>query len=200
MSGQPGSALIPTVVQDAATGRVLMLAWSNDESRQRTLEDGRAWFYSRSRERLWLKGETSGNTMELVDVLLDCDGDALLYRVVPAGPACHTGERSCFYRPVASREQQPAVSVDELYGVILERKAALPDGSYTSALFRGGMQAILAKVHEEALEVIDAAADREHLVEELADLTYHILVLMAASGVVPGDVRRALGRRRTSRP
>lgn len=199
MSREPTSALIPTVVQDARTGEVLMLAWSDAESRRRTLADGQVWFYSRSRQQLWHKGATSGNTMQLVEARLDCDGDTLLYRVTPSGPACHTGHRTCFHNlltglPDAATE----ISIDELFEVVSGRRTSSPASSYTARLLSEGLLAINAKIHEEALEVIEATGDRQHLIEELADLTYHVLVLMAALDIPPQAVRLALGRRRAS--
>jgi phosphoribosyl-ATP pyrophosphohydrolase/phosphoribosyl-AMP cyclohydrolase len=160
--------LRPAIVQDAESGRVLMLAWMDDEAERRTRETGQAWFWSRSRERLWRKGETSGNTLAVVELRDDCDGDALLVRVRPAGPACHTGSVSCF---------APA-----LWRTIAERAAERPAGSYTTALLEEGVAACARKVGEEAVELAVAALDEsdERVVEEAADLVYHLYVLLAA--------------------
>jgi phosphoribosyl-ATP pyrophosphohydrolase/phosphoribosyl-AMP cyclohydrolase len=163
--------LRPAIVQDAETGRVLMLAWMDDEAERLTRETGEAWFWSRSRERLWRKGETSGNTLAVEELRDDCDGDALLLRVRAAGPACHTGSVSCF---------APA-----LWRTIAERAAERPAGSYTTELLEAGIGACARKVGEEAVEVTVAALDEsdERVIEEAADLVYHLYVLLAARGL-----------------
>jgi len=168
-------ALKPAIVQDAESGRVLMLAWMDDEAERLTRETGEAWFWSRSRERLWRKGETSGNTLAVEELRDDCDGDALLLRVRPAGPACHTGSISCF---------APA-----LWRTIAARAAERPAGSYTTELLDAGIGACARKVGEEAVEVTVAALDEsdERVIEEAADLVYHLYVLLAARGL---DVAR----------
>ena len=164
-------ALKPAIVQDAESGRVLMLAWMDDEAERLTRETGEAWFWSRSRERLWRKGETSGNTLAVEELRDDCDGDALLLRVRPAGPACHTGSVSCF---------APA-----LWRTIAARAAERPAGSYTTGLLDAGIGACARKVGEEAVEVTVAALDEsdERVIEEAADLVYHLYVLLAARGL-----------------
>jgi phosphoribosyl-ATP pyrophosphohydrolase/phosphoribosyl-AMP cyclohydrolase len=161
----------PAIVQDAATGRVLMLAWVNDEAERLTRETGEAWFWSRSRAELWRKGATSGNTLGVVELRDDCDGDALLLRVEPHGPACHTGSVSCF--------------APELWRTIADRAAARPSGSYTSELLAAGVGACARKVGEEAVELAVAALDEsdDRVVEEAADLVYHLYVLLAARGL-----------------
>lgn len=171
------------IVQDAATGRVLMLAWMNDEAERLTRETGEAWFWSRSRGRLWKKGETSGNTLAVEEIRDDCDGDALLVRVQPAGPACHTGSVSCF---------APA-----LWRTIAERAAERPAGSYTTELLDAGVGACARKVGEEAVEVAVAALDEsdERVVEEAADLVYHLYVLLAARGLDVAQVEDVLAAR-----
>ncbi len=163
------------IVQDAATGRVLMLAWMNDDAERLTRETGEAWFWSRSRNELWRKGATSGNTLSVVELRDDCDGDALLVRVEPAGPACHTGSVSCF--------------APELWRTIAERASTRPAGSYTTQLLDAGVGAVARKVGEEAVELTVAALDEsdERVVEEAADLVYHLYVLLAARGL---DVTR----------
>lgn len=195
------NGLIPAVVQDARTHRVLTLAYMNRESLAVTLREGRTCFYSRSRRTLWRKGETSGNVQRVVRVTADCDGDALLVEVEPAGPACHTGEESCFFRPLEGAPDSGAAearfSLDGLYGLLLGRKAERPAGSYTTYLFDKGREKILKKVGEECTEVIIGAmkGSREETVFEVADLTYHVLVLLAEMGVTPDEVRAELARR-----
>lgn len=195
------NGLIPAVVQDARTHRVLTLAYMNRESLAVTLREGRTCFYSRSRRTLWRKGETSGNVQRVVRVTADCDGDALLVEVEPAGPACHTGEESCFFRPLEGAPDGGAAearfSLDGLYGLLLGRKAERPAGSYTTYLFDKGREKILKKVGEECTEVIIGAMkdSREETVFEVADLTYHVLVLLAEMGVTPDEVRAELARR-----
>ena len=193
--------LAPAIVQDATTGEVLMLAWMNAEAWQLTQETGEAHFWSRSRQSLWHKGETSGNVQHIVEIRLDCDADTLLLRVDPAGPACHTGERSCFYAVVGGLP--PAVGgrasvLDELYRVILDRKQNPRPGSYTAQLLDKGMAEISKKVGEESVEVIVAALGQsdERLVSETADLLYHSLVLLAARGVPLAQVEAELEKRR----
>jgi phosphoribosyl-ATP pyrophosphohydrolase/phosphoribosyl-AMP cyclohydrolase len=195
--------LVPAVVQDAHTRGVLMLAYMNAESLNRTLETGETWFWSRSRAQLWHKGETSGNTQRVADVLLDCDGDALVVRVEPAGPACHTGETSCFHNVIqAGASQQNAEDLGEvlsaLYALIEERKRERPQGSYTTYLFDQGLDKILKKVGEETSETIIAAKneDRGALAKESCDLLYHLIVLLVERGVTLSDVRDELVRRR----
>mgnify|MGYP001533047309 FL=1 len=168
---------------------------------KRQLREGRTCFYSRSRRTLWRKGETSGNVQRVVRVTADCDGDALLVEVEPAGPACHTGEESCFFRPLEGAPDggaaQARFSLDGLYGLLLGRKAERPAGSYTTYLFDKGREKILKKVGEECTEVIIGAMkdNREETVFEVADLTYHVLVLLAEMGVTPDEVRAELARR-----
>jgi phosphoribosyl-ATP pyrophosphohydrolase/phosphoribosyl-AMP cyclohydrolase len=179
--------LKPAIVQDAESGRVLMLAWMDDEAERLTRETREAWFWSRSRGRLWRKGETSGNTLAVEEVRDDCDGDALLLRVRPAGPACHTGSVSCF---------APA-----LWRTVTERAVDRPAGSYTTELLDAGVGACARKVGEEAVELTVAALDEsdERVVEEAADLVYHLYVLLAARGVDLAEVEDEL-RRRQLRP
>jgi phosphoribosyl-ATP pyrophosphohydrolase/phosphoribosyl-AMP cyclohydrolase len=175
--------LRPAIVQDAASGRVLMLAYMDGEAERRTRETGLAHFWSRSRERLWQKGETSGNTFAVEELRDDCDGDALLVRVRPNGPACHTGSVSCF--------------APELWRTIAERAAVRPQGSYVAALLGDGVAACARKVGEEAVETVAAALAEsdERLVEELADLWFHSYVLLAARGLDPAAVEDELARR-----
>lgn len=196
--------LVPAVVQDARTRGVLMLAYMNADSLKRTLETGETWFWSRSRAQLWHKGETSGATQRVVDVLLDCDGDALVVRVEPAGPACHTGQTSCFHNVIqaAGGSRQDAGDLGEvlsaLYALVETRKRERPQGSYTTYLFDQGLDKILKKIGEEASETIIAAKneDRGALTKESCDLLYHLIVLLVERGVTLGDVGNELVSRR----
>lgn len=179
--------LTPVIVQDAASGEVLMLAYADGEALRRTRESGEAWFWSRSRQELWRKGATSGNTLAVVEIRDDCDGDALLYRVRPNGPTCHTGAESCF--------------APWLWRVIKERELSRPEGSYVVSLLDGGPKAAAQKVGEEGVEVALAAVAEgdERLVSELADLWFHSYVLLATRGLGPADVERELVRRHGAR-
>jgi phosphoribosyl-ATP pyrophosphohydrolase/phosphoribosyl-AMP cyclohydrolase len=197
--------LVPAIVQDARTGEVLMLAWMNAEAWRRTLDTGEAHFWSRSRQSLWHKGETSGHVQRVVEARLDCDADTVLLRVDPAGPACHTGERSCFYTTIGEKsESGERVSdragnvLEELYRVIQDRQKNPPPGSYTAKLLAEGLGRAAQKVGEEAVEVVVAALSQsdERLVSECADLAYHALVLLAARGVPLSRVEKELAARR----
>lgn len=190
--------LIPAIVVDNQTDKVLTLAYMNRESLSLTLQKGLTCFFSRSRECLWLKGETSGAYQHVVSVTADCDGDALLVRVNKDGPACHTGNDSCFYENILETEDvKKRFSFDDLYALLLGRKASLPEGSYTTYLFQKGLDKILKKVGEECTEVIIAgkAEDKAETVYEIADLAYHVMVLMVQAGITPDDIRTELGRR-----
>jgi phosphoribosyl-AMP cyclohydrolase / phosphoribosyl-ATP pyrophosphohydrolase len=194
------SGLVPAIVQDSATRQLLTLAYMNAESLQRTIETGETWFWSRSRNRLWHKGETSGHTQRVVSMTLDCDGDAVALLVEPRGPACHTGAPSCFERTIHGTpiKKDLAEVLTELFAVINSRRQELPEGSYTTYLFKQGLDKILKKIGEEAGETIIAAKndDTEALVAEISDLLYHLLVLMAARGVTLRQVRDELQDRR----
>jgi phosphoribosyl-AMP cyclohydrolase / phosphoribosyl-ATP pyrophosphohydrolase len=190
--------LVPAIAQDSRTGEVLMMAWMNAEAWQKTLATMEAHFWSRERKALWRKGETSGNTLRVTEVILDCDADTVLLRVIPAGPACHTGARTCFFTPVAGEPQNsPAHFLRTLDGVIHERKSNPQAGSYTSGLFREGLPKIAQKVGEESTETIVAALGEsdERVVSEAADLLYHTLVLLAARGLDLAAVEAELERR-----
>jgi phosphoribosyl-AMP cyclohydrolase / phosphoribosyl-ATP pyrophosphohydrolase len=193
------NGLVPAIVQDARTREVLTLAFMNEESLTLTLETNETWFWSRSRKKLWHKGETSGNTQQVVDISLDCDGDALVVLVEPAGPACHTGARSCFAHEenVAKGGGTLGALLSELYRVIESRERERPAGSYTSYLFNQGLDKILKKVGEESAETIIAAKNDEKspLISEVSDLLYHLLVLLVARGVSLEDIRGELARR-----
>ena len=223
--------LIPAIVQDAGTGQVLMLAYMNAESLAKTLESGETWFWSRGRQTLWHKGATSGNVQQVEEMRCDCDADALLVRVHPAGPACHTGEQSCFFRSLpgdtpqsldnaettlspapytlADREntqsskQQASedhFTLIQLFQVIQDRRQNPIPGSYTASLLDAGLPKLAQKVGEEAAEVLVAALAQEdqRLVEEVADLAYHLLVLLAARGITPASITAELARRHRS--
>lgn len=188
--------LVPAIVQDARTREVLTLAYMNHESLARTLETGQTWFWSRSRNELWHKGATSGNTQQVVSLTTDCDNDAIVVLVEPAGPACHTGARSCF--DVESHEDRSGGLLHELYELIKSRQEERPEGSYTTYLFDKGLDKILKKVGEESAETIIAAKndDPKQLVAETADLLYHLLVMLVARDIKLDDVRDELAQRR----
>jgi phosphoribosyl-AMP cyclohydrolase / phosphoribosyl-ATP pyrophosphohydrolase len=185
--------LIPAVVQDARTREVLTVAYMNKEALQLTLERRETYLWSRSRQQLWHKGETSGNSQKVTKVSLDCDNDAVLVEVEPLGPACHTGAYSCF-----GVEPELQGVLRELYSVIEQRKEKRPDGSYTTYLFNSGLDKILKKVGEEATETIVAAknSDSQRLVSETGDLLYHLLVLLVERGVTLDEITRELKERR----
>jgi phosphoribosyl-ATP pyrophosphohydrolase/phosphoribosyl-AMP cyclohydrolase len=195
--------LAPAIVQDIKTKAVLMLGYVNPDSLQRTMEGGEIWFYSRSREDLWHKGEVSGNFMVVKKAFLDCDNDTLLFQVEPAGPACHTGETTCFFTSL--EDSDPGFEsaglgsgiLEELFAVIQQRKRDLPKGSYTAELLKAGSSRVAQKVVEEAGESAIAAAQGqvEEVPKELADLFYHALVLLAASGATPEAVWQELRSR-----
>ncbi len=191
--------LISAIIVDDITGKVLTLAYMNKESLKISLEKGLTCFYSRSRQTLWLKGETSGNYQHIVSVTADCDLDALVVRVRKDGPACHTGTDSCFTNPVfiSDDASEKEFSGDELYDLLKKRKEELPEGSYTSYLFEKGMDKILKKVGEEATEVIIAGKDmdKKESIYEIADLYYHVMVMMVEMGISPDEIKRELAKR-----
>jgi len=182
--------LIPAIVRDARNGEVLTLAYMNAESLAKTIESNETWFWSRSRQELWHKGATSGNTQRVVHIAPDCDRDALVVSVVPAGPACHTGATSCF-------DAVPPRTLDRLYATLQSRFEKRPEGSYSASLFNAGRNKILKKVNEEATEVVIAASHETHerLVSEIADLVYHLEALMVNEGVSLAEVEEELARR-----
>ena len=188
--------LIPAIVVDDETGKVLTLAYMNRESLAVSIEKGLTCFWSRSRQELWLKGETSGNYQHVVSITADCDGDALEVRVKKDGPACHTGEESCFHNPVFG-EKTDKFQLEGLYQLLQSRKKDLPEGSYTTYLFQKGLDKILKKVGEESTEVIIAgkAEDKAETIYEIADLAYHVLVLMVQMGISVEDIRLELSSR-----
>ena len=188
--------LIPAIVVDDETGKVLTLAYMNRESLAISMEKKLTCFWSRSRQELWLKGETSGNYQHIVSITADCDGDALEVRVKKDGPACHTGEESCFHNPVLG-ENKEKFKLEGLYQLLQSRKRELPEGSYTTYLFQKGLDKILKKVGEESTEVIIAgkAEDKAETIYEIADLAYHVLVLMVQMSISVEDIRAELASR-----
>ncbi len=205
--------LIPAVIQDCNSGQVLMLAYMNKEALGKTIDTGKTWFYSRSRQELWMKGESSGHVQEVKEILYDCDEDTVLIKVQQTGVACHTGHYSCFYRNSAGQEVEkqifnlnqvyesaassPAI-LYELYEIIKDRQLKMPEGSYTTYLFKNGLDKILKKVGEENAEVIIAAKNREksEVIYETSDLLYHLLVLLVEQGVDLGEIFVELKSRR----
>lgn len=189
--------LIPAIVQDYYTKEVLTVAYMNRESLEITLKEGHTCFYSRSRQELWRKGETSGNTQKVVCIKSDCDYDALVVEVIKKGPACHTGEESCFFNMEYINPEETPFSYKALYEMIEGRKSDPKEGSYTTYLFNKGMDKILKKVGEESTEVIIAGAknDKEETIYEIADLAYHIMVMMVEQGITLQDVTGELAKR-----
>ncbi|MBQ1269789.1 MAG: bifunctional phosphoribosyl-AMP cyclohydrolase/phosphoribosyl-ATP diphosphatase HisIE [Clostridia bacterium] len=189
--------LIPAVVVDAVSKKVLTLAYMNEKSLQITMQEGRTCFWSRSRNELWRKGETSGNVQRVVSITADCDYDSLVVVVEPQGPACHTGEETCFHNPVFQSETLHEFSLQALMTLIEGRKKQKTEGSYTTYLFEKGLDKILKKIGEECTEVIIAAKaeDKAETVYEIADLTYHTLVLMIQAGISLEDIHKELASR-----
>lgn len=187
--------LIPAIVVDSRTNKVLMLAYMNAESLEISIKEERTCFYSRSRNELWRKGETSGNVQHIVSISTDCDKDTLLIHVIPDGPACHTGSETCFFNSIV--ENAAPFSIEALMELIIGRKNEKKEGSYTTYLFEKGRDKILKKVGEEATEVIigGKADDKAETIYELADLMYHALVLMADMGITVDDVKKELASR-----
>ncbi len=189
--------LIPAVVQDFFTGEVLTVAYMNAESLAITLEEKMTCFFSRSRQELWRKGETSGNRQHIVSIKTDCDKDALVVKVIKDGPACHTGAESCFFNLLYKDNDKTDFSIDALYDLIKGRKTTMQEGSYTTYLFTKGLDKIMKKVGEECTEVIIGAAknSKEETIYEISDLAYHILVLMVEMGISVDDIRKELDSR-----
>ena len=191
-----GDGLVPVIIQDDCTLRVLMLAYMNREAFDKSMDEGRVTFYSRSKGRLWTKGETSGNFLQIVSVKSDCDNDTLLIRVNPAGPACHTGSRSCFE---AGQDAAPDNEgfIRHLGGVIRQRHTDMPEGSYTTHLFTKGVNKMAQKVGEEAVETVIEAVDGndERFIYEASDLIYHLLVLLESKGFSISDLEDELAKR-----
>jgi len=195
------NGLIPAIVQDSVSGKVLMLGYMNREAVEKTIETRKTWFYSRSRKTLWNKGETSGNYHNVLDILYDCDNDALLIKVIPHGPTCHTNNYSCFYRNIEGREgleKNKSSILQELYEVIMERKRLNPENSYVAKKFKEGIDRILKKVGEEAGEVIIAAknGNKEEISWEIADLIFHLLLILGFYDMSLDDIYDRLIERR----
>ena len=188
--------LITAVVQDFYTKKVLTVAYMNKESLEISIKEGKTCFYSRSRQKLWRKGETSGNFQHIVKITADCDGDALVVEVIKDGPACHLGNDSCFSNPIVEGENKE-FCLDDLYALLKGRKELLPEGSYTTYLFQKGKEKILKKVGEECTEVIIGAMkdSKEETIYEIADLTYHAMVLMVEMGISVADIKSELASR-----
>ncbi|WP_249871395.1 bifunctional phosphoribosyl-AMP cyclohydrolase/phosphoribosyl-ATP diphosphatase HisIE [Oceanobacillus saliphilus] len=189
--------LIPAIVQDANTGIVLTLAYMNNDSLLKTIQTKETWFFSRKRQELWNKGETSGNKQEVKKISFDCDADALLVQVYPLGPACHTGEETCFHHALYENEMPSHDIVHQVIARIKDRRENPVEGAYTSYLFEKGIDKILKKIGEETTEVVIGAKnnDKEELTSEISDLTYHTLVLMELMGISIGDVKEELKKR-----
>lgn len=196
------NGLIPVIIQNAETKEVLTLAYANEEAVQKTIDTNETWLYSRSRNELWNKGATSGNTQQVIAVRLDCDGDSLIYEVIPNGPACHTGKDSCFFETIhGERDDSPADMFAQLTSLIKAREEEMPEGAYTTYLFEEGVDKICKKVGEEAAEVIIAAKNRdaEELAMETADLFYHTLVLLQEQKVDFSQVVKVLKDRHATK-
>ena len=189
--------LVPAVVVDKFSRKVLMLAWMNKESLEKTMETGLATFWSRSRKELWTKGETSNNYMHVVSITADCDRDSLVVVAEPDGPACHLGTESCFDYPVWDSQELSDFTAEGLYGLLEGRKELMPEGSYTTYLFQKGIDKILKKIGEESTEVIIAAKaeDKAETIYEIADLAYHVMVLMVQQGISLKDISKELASR-----
>ena len=189
--------LIPAIIVDSVTKKVLTLAYMSKESLQISMEKEQTCFYSRSRQELWLKGETSGNYQNIVSITADCDNDALVVVVEPEGPACHTGEVTCFHKPVFQSENRHEFSYESLYEMLVGRKLEKKEGSYTTYLFEKGLDKILKKVGEECTEVIIAAKDddKAETIYEVADLCYHVMVMMIQMGISLEDIHKELASR-----
>ena len=191
------TGLILAIVQDHYTNEALTLAYMNKESLAITIDERRTCFWSRSRQELWRKGDTSGNVQHVVSITADCDGDALVVEVVKDGPACHTGAESCFFNEIYLSEELKQFSYEGLYHLIEGRKTSPKEGSYTTYLFEKGLDKILKKVGEECTEVIIGGRkeDKEETIYEIADLTYHVMVLMVQMGITVEDITRELEKR-----
>ncbi len=191
------NGLVPAIVQDFYTSEVLTLAYMNEESLNITLKENYTCFYSRSRQELWRKGETSGNKQRVVSITADCDTDALLVKVIKSGPACHLGTESCFSNNIVTDESVNKFSLSDLYDLLVQRNETRPKESYTTYLFEKGLEKILKKVGEESTEVIIAAMknDKEETIFEISDLCYHIMVMMVSMGISVEDIKSQLASR-----
>ena len=185
------NGLTPDIIQDSSTGLILMLGYMNKEALAKTMQTGFVWFYSRTKKRLWMKGETSKNTLKVLDIKLDCDNDTLLIKALPKGPICHTGDMTCF------SEIPKSDSIRDLFATIIDRKKKLPKNSYTTSLFKAGLDKISLKVAEESLEVVHAAQKQtqKRLIEETTDLLYHLFVLLAEKSISLEQVESEIKKR-----
>ena len=185
------NGLVPAIIQDSSSGLVLMLGYMNKEALAKTMQTGLVWFYSRTKKRLWMKGETSKNTLNVLDIKLDCDNDTLLIKALPKGPICHTGDMTCF------SEIPKSDSIRDLFATIIDRKKQLPKNSYTTSLFKAGLDKISLKVAEESLEVVHAAQKQtqKRLIEETTDLLYHLFVLLAEKSISLEQVESEIKKR-----
>lgn len=192
---EKSGGIVPAIIQDSSTYQVLMLGYMNKEALHHTIDNGQITFYSRSKERLWTKGESSGNHLHVVSIQQDCDNDALLIQANPAGPACHTGETSCFHQ-LAFKPSEESHFLHKLEELLIDRKQQLPEGSYTSKLFQKGSDKIAQKVGEEAIETVIAAKnDNPELIYEASDLLFHLLMLLVDRGVELNDLIGELEKR-----
>ncbi len=187
------NGLVPAIVQDENSGSVLMLGYMNKEALAKTTKTKKVWFYSRSKQRLWMKGEVSKNVLNLGEMKSDCDGDTVLIKASPAGPTCHTDAYSCF------KEEKNIDELVDLFAIIKDRQVKLPKGSYTTSLFQAGLDKILLKVSEESMEVVQAAQKqtKQRLIEETVDLLYHVLVLLAQKNIALGDIKKEVRKRKS---
>jgi len=194
---EKGGGLLPAIIQDADTGQVLMLGYMNEEALRKTLEEERVTFYSRTKQRLWTKGETSGNTLNVINIQSDCDRDTILILADPDGPVCHTGETSCFFKKDFKPRAARLGFLADLEDLIRDRKKKLPENSYTTSLFKEGIDKIAQKVGEEAVETIIESknSERENLIGEVSDLIYHLLVLLTERNISLETVVKMLEKR-----
>ena len=188
---EKGNGLVPAIIQNSSTGLVQMFGYMNKDALKKTIETDVVWFYSRTKKRLWMKGELSKNTLTVINIKPDCDNDTLLIKVLPQGPTCHTGDTTCF------KEESENYSFKELFDTISDRKVKLPQKSYTTTLFKAGLDKISLKVAEESLEVIHAAQKetKQRVIEETVDLLYHIFVLLAEKDIALEDVETEIKKR-----
>ena len=191
---EKGGGLVPAIIQDPATGKVLMLGYMNQEAYEKTMATGKVTFYSRSRQCLWTKGETSGNYLHLVSISVDCDNDTLLVKATPDGPTCHTGTDTCWGE---KNETNPLLFLSELQDFIIKRHEEMPEGSYTTSLFKDGLNRMAQKVGEEALELVIEAVNgtNDRLIYEGSDMLYHLIVLLTSKGLRIEDMARELQER-----
>jgi len=196
---EKSGGLVPAIIQNAQNSKILMLGYMNEQALKKTLQTGKVWFYSRSKKRLWMKGEVSKNILRLIEIKMDCDGDTLLIKANPAGPTCHKNYESCFDESMNPKKIVDAQILQELFDIISSRKKIMPKNSYTTSLFKKGLTEICAKVAEESAEVIKAAKkeSKKRVIEESVDVLYHLFVLTAQRSVKFADLIREIAKRRT---